>query len=714
MKLTTRTIMMLAILSGSAMAQMQRGAEYVQVEKVTIGKDRIYRKSIGHTEAIRTVRVKPAVEGFLKEIKFREGSIVQEGDILFEIDPIRYQAAVQQAEAALMQIESQIVYAQNNYKRMAQLSQTMATSQENAETALATLEELKASKAEAEANLVKAKKDLADCTIRAEITGRIGRLNFTPGNYITQGEELVSITQMNPIYVRFPLSQTDVNGIFRGPKEIGHVADVLLITANGRKYEKEGHIAIVDNLVTGNTDTYTLWAQFDNPDHVLTPHGVGALNVSLNDTQVVCMVPLTAVHHDADGSYVYAVDENNTVVRKEVLSGSIQGRLQSIYSGLQEGETVITDGSHKTRPGGKVIPVYAAFKDTASQNNTQAQIKEEPPIPVKVARASLAPDPTVIECQGARVEAINKILLRPLVQGVLAEPCFKEGDSVNKDDVLFNIDTTRYQTVVDAQKSRIAQLQIKIEDAERKLARQLALLERNAASKDDVESAQATLDNLKAQKSSAEAALTIAEDDLSRCTIRAGFTGRIGRAAFSKGNYITDIKSPLATLVQISPIYVRFALSENTILSNFGNDAQLQDDVELTLLTANGNIFPEKGRVSFCDNVIQTETDTQNIWAVFDNENGQLTPGAVVTIRIKRKADKLVPIVPDGAIQVDTQGYYLYRLKHGRAVMTRILCGPADSNRNRPVFAGVEEGDEIITSNLAELEDGTPVTPESN
>lgn len=711
MNVSTRAILALSLVTGQLFGQMPGSAEHVQVEKTTKGKDRIYRKSIGHTEAIHTVHVRPAVEGFLQAVKFQEGSMVKEGDVLFEINPTRYQAAVRQAEAALAQIEAQTVYAANNYKRLAKLSAAQATSKEDTETALARLEELKASKAGAEADLTKARKDLADCTIRAEITGRIGRLNFTPGNYITQGEELVTISQFDPIYVRFPLSQADVNGIFRGPKEISHVVDVRLVTASGRQYPSPGSISIVDNLVTGETDTYTLWASFDNPDHVLTPRGVGAIRVSLTDTEEVCMVPLTAVHHDAAGAYVYVVDADNTVVRKEVISGTIQGRFQSIYHGLKEGETVITDGAHKTRVGSKVIPVFADIKDTAGNARP---ISDDAPISITTATVGLAPDPTVIECQGAQVQAINRIELRPLVQGVLGEHTFKEGDRVMKDDILFTIDPTRYQAVVDSQKSKIAQLDVKIEDARTKFARKQELMARHATSQDELESAKATLDDLIAQKSSAEAALVIAEDDLSRCTIRAGVSGRIGRVFFSKGNYITDIKSPLATLVQLSPIYVRFSLSENTILSHFGNDENLQRDADITLVTANGMTYPEKGRVSFCDNIIQTETDTQNFWAVFENSDMQLVPGAVVTIRITRKPDKLVPTVPAEAVLTDTMGHYVFVVKGNHVALTRVLCGSANEKGNIPVFDGLKQGEQVAISKLAELEDGSPVTTSGN
>lgn len=703
------SIVILSIALAGVMHGQQRQAQsvHVQVEEATAGRDYVARRSIGHVEAIHAVHVRAAVEGFLSEVCVKEGAMVKEGDVLFRLDPLRYQAAVQQAVANLNRLEAQIIYANNNYKRLAKLAERQATSAQDMETALARLEELKASKAGAEADLVKARKDLEDCTIRAEISGRIGRVNFSAGNYITVGEQLASIMQMDPIYVRFPLSQSDVNGVFGGHRKIGEVTDVRLITASGMVYPTSGKVEIVDNLLAGGTDSYTLWARFENPDNALVPHGIGALSISLTDTMEVTTVPLTAVQHDARGSFVYTVSEDGIVARRDVISGSIRGRMQSIYEGLKPGESVITDGSHKTRVGATVIPVHPLEKTIAAKATAAAPNEATH---VQVAQAKLAADPTVLECSGARVEAIQRVELRPLVQGILDEPNFKEGDRVRKGDILFRIDPTRYQATVDAQKSALRMLDVRINDARIKLERQEALLQRNATSKDECESAKATLDDLQAQRASAEAALIVAEDDLSRCVIRAGVDGRIGRVNFSKGNYIADIKSPLATLVQLSPIYVRFSLSENEILSHFGSVDNLIREADISLVTATGNAFPEKGHVAFCDNVIQSATDTMNVWATFDNAGRELQPGGVVTIRVTRKADVLVPSIPAAAVQIDTRGRYVYVLKDGHAVMTRILCGTASPEGLVPVYSGLTADDHVITTNLAELEDGAAVT----
>lgn len=715
MKLLTKRVLWTVLLLGGLAAGQGPGGKkavsHVLVEEATSGRDKIVRKSIGHTEAIRMVNIRAAVEGFLSEVHFEEGSLVQEGQVLMQINPIRYEAALRKAEAAVAQLDARLVYSTNRYKRLARLLKEQAASVEDTETAHATVETLKAERAQAEAELIRARKDLDDCTIRAEITGRIGRLQLSAGNYVTRGEELATITQLDPIYVRFPLSQTDVNTIFRGPKEIGNVASVRMVTATGRSYPSLGKIAIVDNLLTGSTDTYTLWAQFDNKEHVLTHRGISALHVSLMDTAEVTMVPLTAVHYDTNGAFVNVLDAQNTVSRREVITGSIQGRMQTIYDGLQPGEVVITDGAHKTRPGAQVVPVFP--KDVAVKPR-QAAAPEQEAAPTVVRTAEVCPivDPTVLTSQGARLEAINRIELRPLVQGILEEPKFAEGARVEQGDVLFRIDSTRYEATVKACKAGIAQLEIKIKDARKKYERQKTLVELNASSKDEMESAKATLDELLAAKGSAEAALTVAEDDLSRCTVRAGVSGRIGRSHFSKGNYITDVKSPLATLVQLSPIYVRFPISESSILGMFGNAERMMREAEITLETASGKNFPEKGQVSFCDNVMQPNTATQNVWAIFRNEDKNLTPGGVVTIRVQRKPEFRIPAVPAEAVLTDTRGRYVFVLKNGRAMRRDVLCGSTDAEGRTAVFAGLENGMQVIINNLATLEDGAPVQAE--
>ncbi len=766
------SVLSMALGTSVLYAQMPNKKEYVQVEQVTEGKDSIARKSIGHMEAISTVDVKPAVEGFIQEPAFKkktpvssfiinrlakklrengnffprpyqEGDTVQKGDILFFIDNVRYIADLNKRLAAIEEIEAKIIYAKNSKDRYKKLQQSGAISIEVAESAETLHEELKASLKEAQANLEKSLKDVKDCTIRAEITGRIGRVNFSPGNYVTRGETLATIKQMDPIYVRFPLSQFDVNNIFRGPKEIHNVADVRLTLANGREYGSVGKITIVDNILTGETDSYTLWAEYENKQNILKPKGIGALNIALNATQRVAKVPLTAVHYDENydqtGAYVYTVSTlapiknakhvnglhkivsrltgkfeykyagqiHGTVSRKNVSEGSIEGRLQSLYTGLETGEIVITDGSHKIRVGASVIGKPALHSDTAGQ--VGIKLAEEDAIPVETTTVKQMEDPTVLTCYGARVEAINRVELRPLVQGILLKQEKMDGSIVKKDDVLFRIDPTRYSAEVNAIKARIEKLNAGIADADNKYNRQLQLAKK-ATSEENLQNAKSKLDELKAQKKAAEADLMLAEDNLRRCTVKAPMDGRLGRTFISEGNYISDMKAPLATLVQTSPIYVRLYLSENELLSTYGRDELLRSDADISLITTDGNVITD-GKIQFADNVIKTSTDTQNVWAIFPNTDRVLNPGAVVTVKIQRKKDseaRFKPAVPSEAVLVDSEGQYVYTIKHGHARLTRVICGTPKDGLT-PIFAGLKVGDVIITAPLTEIDDESKV-----
>ncbi len=694
---------------GTAVAQMPgAAAPTVQVEKVTTGIDKVERRSIGLMEPINTVLVRTAVEGYLIECAAEEGSVVQKGDVLFRIDPTRYQAAVDQAQATLDQIDAKMTYAQSRYERLKTLVDMQATSKEDKETAFTQLEELKASKMEAEANLTQAKKDLEDCTITAAISGRLGSFASKAGNYINRGSKLATVMQIDPIYVRFPLSQSDVMGVFRGPKEIPDATNIRLKTADGSNYLDIGKIAVVDNQLEGATDSYTLWAQFPNKDSRLTPLGIGALFVSLNDKTEVCMIPLTAVHYDANGAYCYTLDEQNTVSKRNIVIGAIQDRLQTVYSGLKEGEIVISDGAHKTRAGDTVKPALVEIEEKVVN---EAPTIEEEATYVTLGTVGIMQDNTVLTSQGGRVESIRTVDITPQVQGELEEPQFTEGSRVEEGQVLFQIDTTRYQAAYNAQLARVNQLEVKIKDAQSKFERQEYLVHRSASSQDDLESAKATLLDLQAQKRAAEALLVIAQDDLNRCTIKAPMEALMGRTLVTGGNYITT-SAAIATLVQLTPIHVRFSLSENEILSIYGNTARMIQESEITLITATGDVLPTTGSIAFVDNYIHTGTDTQNCWAIFPNKSKKLQPGGVVTVQIRRKPDVKVLSIPSSALLSDNAGRYAYVMEDGRAIMKRVLSGTVTENGLVPIYYGLEEGQQVLTSNQMKLSDGSPVTTE--
>lgn len=330
----------------------------VTVENVGTGQDKVERTYIGRVEAVRKVDIQVRVSGVIEDVLFSEGGMVEKGQVLYKIESVRYEAAVKSAEARIRELEAEIVYASGTYSRQKGLYEKNAVSKDEMENALSNLEKFKAQKLSAEADLTTAREDLDYCTITAPFEGRMGRTVYPEGQYVTpSGRELVSITQVNPVYVRFPVSESDILGVFGSLEAMRSQARVVINIASGMRYSETGRIVIGDNEVESSTDSLNMWAVFDNADQVLQSGGVVVVTISRDENEVVPMVPITAVQHDSKSAFVYVLDGDNKAVRRDVIAGEVTGGRQAVYQGLEPGESVITDGFQKFREGDRVEPV---------------------------------------------------------------------------------------------------------------------------------------------------------------------------------------------------------------------------------------------------------------------------------------------------------------------------------------------------------------------
>ncbi len=702
-------ILTISTVGDHSLAQMPGGAApAVLVAPVSRGFDSVERRSIGHAESIHRVDVQTAVQGYLKQINIENGASVKKGDILFLIDPTRYQAEVLRIKASLGELDTRIAYTKKHLERLNELTDMQATSEEDRERYQHELEGLNAQKIEAQAMLTLAEKNLSDCTIRATISGRVGRIQNAVGNYVDYAAQLATIKQVDPIYIKFPLSQNDMTGVFHGHQGIKDVVNIKLRASDGYILPNMGKISIIDSQLSEDTDSFTLWAEFPNPEGQLTDAGVGEVIISLNSRQEVGMLPLTAIHYDSTGAYVYIVDKENKISRRNVTVGATQGVNQSVYSGVEEGEIVVIDGAHKIREGSIVNPKMQ--QPVSSEVNSKPTLNDTlPAVNVTAEKPQLIVDPTVLTSKGARLEEVRQVNIKPKIEGLLEEIAFIEGSEVKAGDVLFRIDDTRYLATAKAQEAKIVQLEVQIKEALRKWDRQKFLMERAATSLNEVEMAKLAHDRLVAQKTAAEAQLLIAQDDLSRCTIEAPIDGIIGRITYTKGSYIKS-DYDMATLLQVRPMYARFSLSEKDIISYFGSANTMKQQVELTLVGASGKRYESRGDIEFVDNVIKTGTGTQNCWAVFPNPDGILKSGAVVTIEMKRKPEFKQMGIPAIAVQMDSEGHFVYVIRHGRAVKTAIITGATNDEGITVVYKGISPEDEIICSKFSELAHGAKVS----
>lgn len=356
-------------------------------------------------EAIATVDIRANVSGRLTEMSFREGSVIKKGQMLFRIDPRRYEAAVQAAEAAvekaeadlemareqqhlvnaqsaLRQAEANLLRANQDAERLKPLAARRAVPQRDLEAAIAVqssavaavedaratlrtttvgdrmgLRQAQASLAAARAALDQAKMDLEQTAVRAPISGLIGRLEVSVGNYVERGDPhlLATIAQADPINVGFSIPETLYIHTTTGRVDHEALNHIELILADNSTYRFQGRYTTLGRAMDEKTGTLAMVAQFPNPRDVLLPGMSGRVRFAVETRPDAVLVSERAVF-DAKGSKaVYVVTlEHKAALRSVVTEGSYKGR-SIVTKGLGGGETVIVEGIKKVRPGQPVI-----------------------------------------------------------------------------------------------------------------------------------------------------------------------------------------------------------------------------------------------------------------------------------------------------------------------------------------------------------------------
>ena len=297
------------------------------------------KKYVGNVEAIEQVDSVARVSGTLKVAPgFEEGSHVSKGQLLFVIDPVPYQAEVDASLAAIAETEARIDYAQSNYNRLNDLFERNAGSRDDKESAYATLQSYKAQLASAQAKLTLAKENLSYTEIRAELDGRAGRRAYSTGAYVSpQSQALVRVVQMDPIYVRFTMSERDFLNMFGDLKSLKETSSISLTLPNDSTYDQKGEISFIDNSVKSTTDTIKIWAKFSNPKEILNPGGVVTVNLSKKTGDSAASVLPSAVMFDGKTNYVYILVDSidDETLYKEI---SADSRFAKDVEAVEKGE----------------------------------------------------------------------------------------------------------------------------------------------------------------------------------------------------------------------------------------------------------------------------------------------------------------------------------------------------------------------------------------
>lgn len=308
---------------------------------------------VGRVEAIQTVQVKPQISGEIAKVCFKEGSIVKAGQLLFQIDPAQYEATVALRKAELQQAKANLDVAEKYYKRV-MAANDRAVSATDRDTAEGNVLQGRAAVEQAKASLKLAQIDLGYCRITSPITGKIGKAEYTKGNYVTPSvTELATIVQVNPVRVLYSLPDRDYLDQLEAFKAGGAVYKTKLMLSNGTTLDINGERDFENNTVDESTGTVMVRLRYDNGDGSLIPGEMVRVYTRSVKSNIVNVIPQTAVMADNDGDYVYVVGNDNIVHAIRVTLGREYGAKREA-EGVEEGQRVVIAGLQSIREGVKV------------------------------------------------------------------------------------------------------------------------------------------------------------------------------------------------------------------------------------------------------------------------------------------------------------------------------------------------------------------------
>ena len=316
----------------------------------------------GRVVAAVTAEIRPQAGGIVRKRLFTEGSEVEAGQVLYEIDPTSAQTSVSDAEATLSSAKVALASAKAKAMRYRELVEIEAVSQESAEEAEAAYKQAISAVDSAEAGLEAAKLSLSYANVTSPIDGRIGRSSVSEGALVTanQTTALATVQQLDPVYLDATQSATEFLRI-RQQFEQGKVKlengrpVVRLIKDDGSLYDAVGELQLADAIVDETTGTVTVRSQFPNPNNELIPGMYGKIRLEGAVRQNALVVPQVAISRDVKGNALaYVINQNNTIEERTLTTGQTLGDQWIVESGLQAGERIVVEGLQKIRVGSVV------------------------------------------------------------------------------------------------------------------------------------------------------------------------------------------------------------------------------------------------------------------------------------------------------------------------------------------------------------------------
>src|SRR5712692_9623654 len=340
----------------------------VEVATVVQQDTPIYSEWVATLDGYVNAQIQPRVSGYIIKQNYKEGSVVRKGEVLFEIDPRPFKAALDQAKAQLAQAEAQLGKANLDVERDTPLAQARAIAQSQLDTEIQAKLGAQAMVQAAKANVEQADLNLEWTKVTSLVTGIAGIAQVQIGNLVGPNSVLTSVSQVDPIKAYFTVSEQEFTDFHRRFPTQASVEEqrkripLQLLLADGSVYERPGTIYFADREVNPATGAIRIAGVFPNPNSLLRPGGYGRVRASVKTQNGAFLVPQRAVIELQGSQQVAVVGDDNKVSIRPVTVGERVGNLWIVNEGLKAGERVVVEGLQKVRDGAPVKVASASAK----------------------------------------------------------------------------------------------------------------------------------------------------------------------------------------------------------------------------------------------------------------------------------------------------------------------------------------------------------------
>jgi membrane fusion protein (multidrug efflux system) len=330
-------------------------------------------------------------------------------------------------------------------------------------------------------------------------------------------------------------------------------------------------------------------------------------------------------------------------------------------------------------------------------------------MPVSVI--ALQPTSVAISTESvAQTEGAKEVEIRPRVGGILLKRLYEEGSQIKAGQVMFQIDPVPYQIALSQAKAQLAQQNARIEQTKREAVRLQGLLSTQSISQREYDNAVSDNAIALANQQQAQASVREAELNLSYTTVTAPVSGVSGRFQFSEGALVAANTSLLTTVVQLSPIWVRFSLSDSE-LKQLGGQLTEHNVKEVILTLPDGSEYAQKGKLNFASSQIDASLGTQQFRATFENNDKKLLPGQFVRARVVTGSKDGVFLVPQTAVMTSDQGKFVFVVNENNEISPRPVVVGSWLGKDWVILSGLQAGEKVAVDNLIKLRPGAKVAP---